>query len=165
MMTMGSYSLRVLRSVLFTFTLSILCTIASGIAFQNAYAKDEAKNDAFDTKYKIVIQISTDDETTRTTAINNAVNLQQLYGMDNVTVEIVAYGPGLSVLTKKSKQAERIKSLATQNIIFSACNNTMTKIEKKTGKKPQLIEGVGVVPAGVARIVELQMQGYSYVRP
>ena len=52
-----------------------------------------------------------------------------------------------------------------QNITFSACENTMKKIEKKKGKKPQLVEGVGTVNAGVARIMELQEQGYSYLRP
>lgn len=118
-----------------------------------------------DAKHKVVIQVSTDDDKTQTIALNNAVNLQKLYGMDNVDVEIVAYGPGLGLLTPKSKNAGRVKSLAVQNITFSACQNTMAKVEKKTGKKPVLTEGVGQVKSGVARIVELQEQGYSYVRP
>ena len=33
------------------------------------------------------------------------------------------------------------------------------------GKMPKLAEGVGQVPAGVARILELQEQGYAYIRP
>jgi intracellular sulfur oxidation DsrE/DsrF family protein len=41
----------------------------------------------------------------------------------------------------------------------------MKRIEKKDGKAVVLTPGVGVVPSGVARIVELQEQGYSYVRP
>lgn len=117
--------------------------------------------------HKLVIQVSTDDARTQTIALNNAVNLQKLYGMDNVKIEIVAYGPGLGLLTTnpKNKQAARVKSLAMQNITFSACGNTMAKIEKKTGKKPQLVEGVGTVKAGVARILALQEDGYSYIRP
>ena len=120
---------------------------------------------ADDTKHKLVIQVSTDDARTQKIALNNAVNLQKLHGMDNVTIEIVAYGPGLGLLTTKSKEAGRVKSLAMQNITFSACGNTMAKVEKKTGKKPQLTEGVGTVTAGVARIMELQEGGYSYLRP
>lgn len=170
MMTKGNIHLSVLKPSIikpsaFKPALLSLLFLLSIVAIMVLTQTAQAKDAGFDTKYKVVIQISSADEVTRTTAINNAVNLQQLYGMDNVTVEVVAYGPGLTVLTKQSKQADRIKSLATQNIIFSACNNTMTKIEKKTGKKPVLVEGVGIVPAGVARIVELQMQGYSYVRP
>ena len=120
---------------------------------------------AADAPHKMVIQVSTDDARTQKIALNNAVNLQKLYGMDNVTIEVVAYGPGLGLLTTKSKEAPRVKSLAMQNIKFSACGNTMAKIEKKTGKKPQLTEGVGTVKAGVARIMALQEEGYSYLRP
>ena len=120
---------------------------------------------AADKPHKMVIQVSTDDARTQKIALNNAVNLQKLHRMDNVEIEVVAYGPGLGILTTKSKQADRVKSLAMQNITFSACENTMKKIEKKKGKKPQLVEGVGTVNAGVARIMELQEQGYSYLRP
>ncbi len=117
------------------------------------------------TKNKLVIQVSTDDPRTQKIALNNAVNLQKLYGIDNIIIEIVAYGPGLGLMTKKSGQADRVTSLAMQDIIFSACGNTMKKVEKKTGKMPELLEGVGQVTAGVARIMELQQQGYAYIRP
>ena len=120
---------------------------------------------AEDTKHRLVIQVSTDDPRTQTIAMNNAVNLQKLYGLDNIDIEIVAYGPGLSMMTKKSKFADRVKSLTVQDITFSACQNTMNKVHKKTGKLPMLTEGVGTVKAGVARIIELQEEGYSYIRP
>ncbi len=120
---------------------------------------------AEDKLHKIVIQVSTNDPVTQKIALNNAVNLQKHYGMDNIVVEIVAYGPGLNLLTKKSTQASRVESLAMQDIVFSACGNTMKKMAKKTGKQPQLLEGVGTVPAGVAQIMELQEKGYSYIRP
>ena len=127
---------------------------------QSTMAAEESKK-----KHKMVIQVSTDDPKTQKIALNNAVNVQKLIGIDNIDIEIVAYGPGLGLLTKKSKEADRVKSLALHDITFSACGNTMAKVEKKTGKKPQLTEGVKVVEAGVARIMELQEQGYSYIRP
>lgn len=114
---------------------------------------------------KVVIQVSTADPLAQKIALNNAVNLQKDIGMDNIEIEIVAYGPGLSIMTSKSKESSRIPSLAQQNITFSACNNTIKKITKKTGKKPTLVEGVGTVPSGAMRIVQLQQQGYSYLRP
>lgn len=116
-------------------------------------------------EHKLVIQVSTDDPRTQKIALNNAVNLQALYGIDNVDIEIVAYGPGLGLLTPKNKQASRVQSLALQNITFSACQNTMNKVKKKKGKLPKLTEGVTQVKAGVARIMELQEQGYAYIRP
>ena len=117
------------------------------------------------TKNKIVIQVSTDDPRTQKIALNNAVNMQKMYGIDNIDIEIVAYGPGLGLLTKKSTQASRVTSLAMQDITFSACGNTMEKVAEKSGKMPELLEGVGQVTAGVARIMELQQQGYAYIRP
>ena len=128
------------------------------IGFMNGAVADEKK-------HHLVIQVSTDDPRTQKIAMNNAVNLQKLYGVDNVAIEIVAYGPGLGMLTAKNENASRVESLALQNITFSACGNTMNKMKEKKGHLPVLSEGVGVVTAGVARIMELQEQGYSYIRP
>lgn len=97
--------------------------------------------------------------------MSNAINVQKELGQDNVIIEIVAYGPGLSMLTAGSPASIRVPNLAMQDIIFSACGNTMDSIEKKSGKKVQLVEGVSVVQAGVVRIMQLQEQGYAYLRP
>lgn len=120
---------------------------------------------AFDKAHKLVIQVSSDDVRTQNIAMNNAVNLQKSLGADNVQIEIVAYGPGLTMMTPKSSASKRIPSLAMQDITFSACGNTKAKMEKKTGKTVELVEGVQIVEAGVLRILELQEQGYSYIRP
>jgi intracellular sulfur oxidation DsrE/DsrF family protein len=120
---------------------------------------------AGDVKNKLVIQVSTDDPRTQKIALNNAVNMQKFYGTDNIVIEIVAYGPGLGLLTQKSGQASRVESLALQDIHFSACGNTMKTVAEKSAKMPELLEGVGRVTAGVARIMELQQQGYAYIRP
>ncbi|MCG6870699.1 MAG: DsrE family protein [Gammaproteobacteria bacterium] len=117
-----------------------------------------------DAKNKVVIQVSSADEVTQKIALNNANNLKKGLG-DDVDVEIVAYGPGLSLLTVGGKQSERVPNLAMQGIAFSACGNTMKGITKKTGKTPELVEGVKVVPGGVMRIMQLQQQGYAYIRP
>ncbi|MDH5650077.1 MAG: DsrE family protein [Gammaproteobacteria bacterium] len=137
-------------------TMGIILAGAMLTAFGSAVAGD---------KHKVVIQVSSADATTQKIALNNAVNVQKDLGMDNVDIEIVAYGPGLSLLTAKSEESPRVKSLAMQNITFSACGNTMKKVAKKTGKEPKLTEGVKVVSAGVIRIMELQEDGYSYIRP
>ena len=120
---------------------------------------------AEDAQHKVIIQVSTDDPVTQKIALNNAVNLQQAYGIDNITIEIVAYGPGLSLMTEQSKEIKRVESLSQQEITFSACGNTIKGIEKKTGKKPVLAKGVRVVPAGVGRLMEAQEEGYAYIRP
>lgn len=115
--------------------------------------------------HKVVIHVSSGDAATQTLALNNVANLQKAYGMDNVEIELVAYSAGLNLLTKESPEAKRVASLAQQNVTFSACGNTIKGITKKTGKAPNLNEGVRVVPGGVVRIMELQEAGWSYLRP
>ena len=137
----------------------IIVSILLVFGFLNSSAVADSKI------HKVVIQVSTKDPLTQKIALNNAVNLQKLYGIDNVVVEIVAYGPWLSLLTAKNVQSKRVTSLAQSDIKFSACMNTMNKFKKKKGHFPKLSEGVGKVKAGVARIVELQEQGYAYIRP
>jgi intracellular sulfur oxidation DsrE/DsrF family protein len=118
--------------------------------------------------HKVVIHVDSADPATQNLALNNVANLQKAYGMDNVDIEVVAYGPGLGLLTKSkenAKAAQRVSSLAQQNVTFSACGNTIKKLTKKNGKAPVLADGVGVVPGGVIRIMELQEAGWSYLRP
>ena len=138
--------------------------IAFGLAMTAAQPAFSADDHSM-AEHKVVFQISSADPVTQNLVLNNAVNLRKQLGADNVDVVVVAYGPGLSLLTKASKQAERVKSLAQEGITFDACSNTMHAVQKKTGKMPVLIEGVKVVPAGVSRIVELEEKGYSYIRP
>ena len=114
---------------------------------------------------KVVFQVTTDDPGLQSMALSNIVNIQQSYGIDNVEIEVVAYGPGLSLLTDDTGLGARVTSLTYQEVRFTACNNTMKTILEQTGFAPRLVEGVTVVPAGVRRIIELQQQGYAYVRP
>jgi intracellular sulfur oxidation DsrE/DsrF family protein len=58
-----------------------------------------------------MIQVSTDDSRTQKIALNNAVNIQKLYGMDNLTIEIIAYAPGLGLLTKKNPRLRGLQAL------------------------------------------------------
>lgn len=115
--------------------------------------------------YNMVIQLSEDNEKAANLALNNAVNVQKELGIDDVNIEVVAFGPGLKMLLIDSPVAQRVKDLGLQNISFAACGNTAKKLEKETGAKVVLAEGAHMVPAGVVRILELQAHGYGYIRP
>ena len=108
------------------------------------------------TNHKIAIQISTEDEGIRNLALLNAKLFQESYGADNVHIVIVAFGPGLSVLTKDSPQAEQIEALILNNVEVNACAVTM-----KMMGEPPLVTGVEVVPNGPVQIIELQEHSYS----
>ena len=125
-----------------------------------------------DGKRCVAVHVPQDDPKAMKQAINIAANLPRQLGVDNVTVEVVAQGPGLKLLTKGSPEAERISGLIAQSedtlgggTKFSACAATIAGIKKRTGSEPELLSGVGVVsPGAVVRVMELQERGCSYVR-
>ena len=115
--------------------------------------------------HRLVIQINKKDEELQDHVLSNIVNLQKHYGMDNIEIEVVAYGPGIWFLTDKSPHKQRIESLLLQNVVFTACGNTLDTIEAKEGQRPTLIDDVDIAQAGIARIMERQDQGWNYLSP
>ena len=122
--------------------------------------------------HRVVIQVDQNEPAVMNLALNNARNLLDYYRDKNedIEIEIVAYGPGLHMLREDTSPVkDRIKELSDvsfpSKIVFSACNNTKEAMEKHEGHPITIIPQAGIVPAGVVRIIELQEQGYSYVKP
>ena len=119
--------------------------------------------------HRVAIQVDQNDPAIMNMVLNNATNVIQYYRGRNedVDVEIVAYGPGMHMLrADTSPVADRIKKLKEMGKVqFSACNNTKQNMEKTEGHAISILPEATVVPAGVVRLMELQEQGWSYVRP
>lgn len=120
-----------------------------------------------DGSHRLAIQVSEDDPAKMNIALNNATNVIRHYGPANVEVEIVAYGPGLHLFHKDSKLKDRLASLhAYGNVHFGVCQNTMNKLKwSKTDLLSAAFVQDALVPSGVVRLMELQEQGYTYIRP
>jgi uncharacterized protein len=56
-------------------------------------------------------------------------------------------------------------SLENPNLKFIACGNTQANQSKAEGKPVTLISEAKVMPSGVVRLMELQKQGYAYIKP
>jgi hypothetical protein len=109
-----------------------------------------------------VLQVSDNDPQKWNLALNNAQNMQQALGKDKVTIEIVAYGPGLNMLKADSKVAARLNAALDSNVELAACATTMKKMKVT---KADLVGGATVVPGGVIEIMKRQSEGWSYIRP
>ena len=127
---------------------------------------------AAEQRHRIAIQVDQNDPQVMNLALNNATNVVQYYRSKNeeVDVDIVAYGPGLHMLRADTSpvkdRIKHIKDLAFPGKIqFSACNNTKHGMEKKEGHPITILSEATIVPSGVVRLMELQEQGWSYVRP
>jgi hypothetical protein len=87
-------------------------------------------------------------------------------GPDKVEIILVAHGPAVKAFEKKEAPPpvlERIAGLKRNGVDFNACGNTLRNNKAEIG---DLADGfVRVDQGGVVRIVELQQQGYVYLRP
>jgi len=114
----------------------------------------------------IVLQLADGDAKSQSRVLSVANNLIKHYGgPDFVDIEIVTYGPGISLLYPDNPNHERISSLLTNEVRFVGCLNTIETIERKTGKRPELIPETILVQTGVARLVERATQGFVVIRP
>src|SRR3954468_20889396 len=130
-----------------------------------------SKRPAADKKlHHLVLQVNTNDPATMNLALNNATNVAQYYkdlGQD-VTIEVVTFGPGLHMLRDDTSPVKaRIKAIKenTPSISFKACGNTQENMHKVENKEIPIIPEATIVKSGVVRVMELQEQGWTYVRP
>jgi uncharacterized protein len=122
--------------------------------------------------HRVSIQVDQNDPQVMNLALNNASNVIEYYRAKNedVDIDIVTYGPGLHMLRDDTSpvkdRIKRLKELTFPGKIqFSACNNTKQGMEKAEGKAVSIISDATLVPSGVVHLMELQEQGWSYVRP
>ena len=137
-------------------------TIAAALSATMAFAEGKT--------HYVAIHVDQNDPQVMNMALNNAANVDSYYESvgDEVEIELVAYGPGLNMfIPGKSPVADRVSamSLEMENLSFAACANTLEGMKKKAGHDIELMSEAVVVPSGVVRLIELQEQGYAYVRP
>jgi uncharacterized protein len=113
-------------------------------------------------KQKVILQVSDADPKKWALALNNAANVQEDLGKENVDVEIVAYGPGLGMLKLESEVGDRVKGAMQDGVKVVACQNTMRK-QKIT--EADMLPDIGYAKAGVVELMTKQKEGYAYIRP
>jgi len=103
---------------------------------------------------KVVFHIDEQEKWAETTS--NVKNL--LIEPNKITIIILVNGAAITGYLAAENQA----FIATAGITFHACSNAMraNKIVKE-----QLPKDVVVVSAGVLDLIELQAEGYAYIKP
>lgn len=116
-------------------------------------------------EHKIVLQLSDSDPRKQALVLSVANNLLKAYDPDKITVEVVAFGPGIDLLLSGSERRKQVESLIAQGVRFDICLNTVDTIERETGKRPEFIPAATPVQVGVGQILFLTENGYTLVRP
>jgi intracellular sulfur oxidation DsrE/DsrF family protein len=157
------------RLVLAIATVAAIVCLPAGLEAQQASRQTKVKASTAAAVHKVAIQVDQNDKGVMDLALNNAENVVEHYKAkgETVVVEIVTFGPGLHMLRSESPVKERISVMSLQypKMTFAACAQTWTKMGKAEGKPVQLLSEATVTPSGVVRLMELQSQGYAYIRP
>ena len=138
------------------------CLLAHTAALSPALATMAEPEPSFDNPRQIVFSLSEKDEKRVNAVLNNVANVQKAYGIDNVKLAVVAYGPGIWSLLQDSPVRARIESLLKYDVEFVACGNTLDSIHKTDS---DVIEGVTRVQAGLVEIVERRLSGWVDIKP
>lgn len=134
--------------------LSALMLLAAPLAAQAADASAKAP--------RVVMQMTDGMPDKQSLLLANINNLINHYGQGKVVVEVVAFGPGLSLLYKDNPLGPRIRELTARGVRFKACENTM----KAQGKQLSDLNPVSEpVPSGIAYLMDRQAAGWFYYRP
>lgn len=139
-------------------TLMSFATAAALMLSVPAFAQSAAKSG----KSQAVFQISDNDPQKWNLALNNAKNVQVDLGEEAVELEIVVYGPGISMLKGDSPVAARVAAALKSGVKVVACENTM-KAQKLV--YADMLPNIGYVPAGVVELINKQREGFAYIRP
>lgn len=136
--------------------LSAATVIMATIAIADTPAKDKGAR-----MLKAVVHINFNDSERQEHGLGNIENI--LKEVPNAEIEVVSHGEGITLLvTKETKQAEKIQALMKQGVRFAACENTM---KKQSIAKEDLVAGVTTVPSGAVEVLRKQQEGFSYFRP
>ena len=108
--------------------------------------------------HRLILQVNSNEPAMINFALNNATNVVQYYRDlgENVTIDIVTFGPGLHMLRDDTSPVKaRIKAIAesTPSISFEACANTRENMGRAESKEVPLISEAKIVKSGVVRVM------------
>lgn len=114
--------------------------------------------------YKAVFHIDLEDDQLFTLGLGNITNtLAALEGIKTDFI-LLANGPGVAMLADKkvAPYLAQIEELRAAGVHFQACNNALKKFQVN---EKDLAPGVKVIPAGIVGLIDLQNDGYAYIKP
>ena len=139
--------------------------VASGNSLA-APARPASPAGANDTPHKIVYQLNRAEPEYREAIFNSISAMLKKY-VDDVSIAVVVWGPGIHLLAKQPQRPvselhqQRVRSMAeAYGVSFIACGNTMHTVG---WTEADMVDFAKVEEVGVAAVMELQEQGYAYL--
>ena len=144
--------------------MAVAATAGTAVPARAAGAKSTPADDS--PPHKVVYQINRHEPEYQEAILNSISAMLKKY-VDDVTIVVVVWGPGIHLLAKKPKRPvpktlqQRVRGMSeSYGIEFIACGNTMHTIGWDKG---DMLDFARVEEVGAAAIMELQEKGYAYI--
>jgi len=114
--------------------------------------------------YRAVFHVDLDEAKPLTIALTNVSNLIRAITEKHYDLIILFNGPAVTLLQAErcAPYREEIRQLQQARVAFKVCRNALKRFNVDPDS---LIEGCEIVPAGVVALIELQQDGYAYIKP
>lgn len=111
---------------------------------------------------KAVFHLDWDDEDIFRLALSNMENL--LKANSKAQVHLLVNGPAVIFFRRDDKNGGQIRAanLIQNGVTIHLCANALRAFKVSEDEIPP---GCEIVPAGVVTLIELQGQGYAYIKP
>jgi intracellular sulfur oxidation DsrE/DsrF family protein len=139
------------RSLAFAGSAAMLaCVLPAAVRAQAQPAKNRA-----------LFQVSDNDPARWNMILSNMLNLKEGVGSEGAEIELIAYGPGITMLKADSAVKQRIADALKSGVRINACQNTMNVMKLAPA---DMLPEIGYVPSGVVEVMKKQQQGWAYIR-
>jgi intracellular sulfur oxidation DsrE/DsrF family protein len=113
-------------------------------------------------KHRVVMAVTTLASDGWALALTDCDALITSFGEGNVEIEVVAYGPGISMLHRGNTDfSTRMQQLTRHGVTFAAGESTM---RLSRAQADEFLPFVKMVDSGPAEIVRRQEAGWSYLK-
>ncbi len=113
-------------------------------------------------RHGVVVQVSNKDPESWGLTLLNIKYIQEQLGQNRLPIEVVAFGPGVYMLTRNSVVREGLRRAMQHGVRFVACETSM---RARRIMRKDMYPGVTFVPLGIAEIITKQREGWSYLKP
>lgn len=114
--------------------------------------------------YKVIFHHNLNDEMAFNQGLNNIMNLLKSTPEEKHEIVMLFNGPAVSLMAWDDclPFLERIKEFHARGVRFLVCENALDKFEVN---REDLIEECVLTPAGITALIDLQYQGFAYIKP
>jgi len=114
--------------------------------------------------YKAVIHIDLEDDTIFNLGLNNLTNTLEALKDKEKELILLVNGPGVALLAGDLVYMfiEKLQFILSSGVRIQLCARALKRFEIP---ESEVLEGCEIIPAGIVGLIELQHNGFAYIKP